>query len=106
MKKILSIFMVVVLIVSVLCGCGKANTPVNTVEEVAAPQLKVGLICLHDEQSTYDLQPLKKLVMLKVQSIQLKQVFQKDKSVMKLQVNQQTLDATLFLPTALGMKII
>ena len=59
MKKILSIFLVVVLIISVLCGCGKTNTPVNTAEEVveeaAEPSIKVGLICLHDEQSTYDL---------------------------------------------------
>lgn len=48
MKKFISIVLVIILIFS-FCGCSRA-TPIN--EDGA---VKIGLICLHDEQSTYDL---------------------------------------------------
>lgn len=59
MKKFLSLFLALALIF-VLCACGGQSgdgetpvTPDEPVEEVV--NLKFGLVCLHDENSTYDL---------------------------------------------------
>lgn len=58
MKKFLSILMSVVMIFC-LCACGtvsETQAPAQETEmEAKTDSLKVGLICLHDEQSTYDL---------------------------------------------------
>lgn len=55
MKKILSVFLVFLLVFS-LCACtaSQSSTAEPTKSENTAP-LKLGLICLHDENSTYDL---------------------------------------------------
>ncbi len=54
MKKIFSLFVAFVMVVCCafcLVACGEDNGPKK---ENPAPDLKVGLICLHDESSTYD----------------------------------------------------
>ena len=50
MKKLLAILLFAVMVVS-FAAC----TPVNNGEEENAIDVKIGFICLHDEQSTYDL---------------------------------------------------
>ena len=56
MKKIFSLFVAFVMVVCcafclVACGDENGDTPKK---ENPAPNFKVGLICLHDESSTYD----------------------------------------------------
>lgn len=66
MKKTLCLFLVFALIFA-LCGCGNtADTETQPVEPNEEPvveeitkELKFGLICLHDENSTYDLNFIK-----------------------------------------------
>lgn len=59
MKKILAILLAVAMIF-VLCACGSSDKPVAPAAESETAELetrpiKVGFICLHDENSTYDL---------------------------------------------------
>lgn len=49
MKKLLAILMVLALVFCTFAACGKKG---DTAEETA--KIKIGLICLHDENSTYD----------------------------------------------------
>ena len=55
MKKLLTIALVLALVVCLFAGCGakKEETPAPAAESGNA--VKAGLICLHDENSTYDL---------------------------------------------------
>ncbi|MBQ9780125.1 MAG: BMP family ABC transporter substrate-binding protein [Clostridia bacterium] len=63
MKKILSLALALLMVltcVSVFASCGEGNGPENGKEEVtlapiAKEELKLGVILLHDEDSTYDL---------------------------------------------------
>ena len=57
MKKILSLFLVAVMLfgcVAVLASCGNDNEELIALTPVAKEDIKFGLICLHDENSTYD----------------------------------------------------
>jgi len=51
MKKIISIVVTCILVVCMLVGCG---TKTDTTTTSGTTGVKVGLICLHDENSTYD----------------------------------------------------
>lgn len=51
MKKFISCLLIIVMVFA-LCACG-AKTETTTSEQV--DDVKIGLICLHDENSTYDL---------------------------------------------------
>ena len=54
MKKFLSIILAIVMIFA-LASCGQQTTTTEMPASVSAPEgFKVGLICLHDENSTYD----------------------------------------------------
>lgn len=55
MKKIFAVILAILLIFS-LTGCGgKTPDPTPEPDPVVEDKIKVGLICLHDENSTYDL---------------------------------------------------
>ncbi len=61
-KKILALVFVAVFAVGMLAACGGGNqpagsgaSPAGSGAEAPKSNLKVGLICLHDENSTYDL---------------------------------------------------
>ena len=56
-KKILSLVLVLTLVVcacTALASCGESATTDLTLKPVAKDQIKIGLITLHDENSTYD----------------------------------------------------
>ena len=61
MKKFLAMLLALVMVLSLAaCGGGETKTPETEdpgtqTEEPAAASVKVGFICLHDENSTYDL---------------------------------------------------
>ncbi len=57
MKKILAILLALVLVVGVCAGCAPKDdtTPAGNEETNAYADIKLGVICLHDENSTYDL---------------------------------------------------
>ncbi len=58
MKKVIAILMVLVLSLGLLTACGGSDTPQTTAagsSEAAGKEVKAGFICLHDENSTYDL---------------------------------------------------
>ena len=57
MKKILSLLLAVVMLfgcVAMFASCGDGETAALTLTPVAKENIKFGLICLHDENSTYD----------------------------------------------------
>ncbi len=51
MKKVLSLVLALCLMLGVFAGCGKSS---SGTEAVSKENFKIGLICLHDENSTYD----------------------------------------------------
>ena len=53
MKKLLAILLTVAMFVTVFAGCGAANT--NSDSDKSGLDVKIGIIFLHDENSTYDL---------------------------------------------------
>lgn len=53
MKKILCAVLAVLMLLS-LVACGTENTTSTPADETTAPDVKVGLITLHDDSSTYD----------------------------------------------------
>ncbi|MBR3644341.1 MAG: BMP family ABC transporter substrate-binding protein, partial [Parasporobacterium sp.] len=59
MKKVFALVLVAIFAVGMLAACGKKEEPApagsGSSAAPAASTMKVGLICLHDENSTYDL---------------------------------------------------
>ena len=58
MKKFIATLLVLVLSLTLLTACGGSETPQSSAAEstgAAAAEVKAGFICLHDENSTYDL---------------------------------------------------
>lgn len=51
MKKVLSLVLALCLMLGVFAGCGKGSAGI---EPVSKENFKIGLICLHDANSTYD----------------------------------------------------
>ncbi len=54
MKKFLAVLLSVVMIFA-LCACGGSDSGSGSAEKEATSSVKAGFICLHDENSTYDL---------------------------------------------------
>lgn len=52
MKKIIALVLVMML---ALCACGKSGSDTNNAGNAEKKTVKAGFICLHDENSTYDL---------------------------------------------------
>ena len=54
MKKLVSLVLVLMMVLS-LAACGKSDDSNDSTENNEYANIKIGLICLHDENSTYDL---------------------------------------------------
>lgn len=53
MKKFISVILAIVLVFS-LCACGSSSNDESTPDNVLPENIKIGLVCLHDENSPYD----------------------------------------------------